>query len=118
MALALPQIDRITSNSTKQVKNRDLKAQFGNGYSQNTKDGINSDIDVWKIEIAPAEGADLVELDNFFASVSTTEWFTWTPLGEVTEKKWRVNKDSLNRKMINTTKFKFNFTMTQAFDLG
>lgn len=118
MALALPQTDRITATSSKKITNRILVVQFGDGYTQQTRDGINSDIDVWKIEIAPAVGADLTELDNFFASVGVTEWFTWTPLGEVTEKKWRINKDSLTRKMINTSKFKFDFTMTQAFDLG
>ena len=118
MAEALPLVDRITANSAKTVENRILEAQFGNGYKQSTKDGINSDIDHWTIQYAPLEGANLTNVDSFLSTVGVTEWFTWTPIGEAVEKKWTIDKDSINRKMLNTTKFLVSFKMTQDFTLG
>lgn len=118
MAETLPLTDRITSKSKMSQENRNLEAQFGNGYRQEAPDGLNHTIDKWFLEFAPVEGDNLITMNTFLNTVGTTEWFTWTPLGELTVKKWTIDKDSIERLMINTEKFIIQFKITQNFSLG
>jgi phage-related protein len=117
-APVLPLTNRITSSSSKSTKNRILEAQFGNGYRQAANDGINSSIDTWSLQFAPLSGTNLTTMQTFLSTVGVTVWFTWTPLGESTSKKWRIDKDSVKANMINTTTYIYNFSITQCFDLG
>jgi phage-related protein len=117
-APAMPLTIKITSNSFKGQKDRILSAQFGNGFNQVAPDGLNSIIDTWSIQYMPLRGTDLTTINTFLATVGVTTWFTWTPLGETVSKKWRIDKDSIQKKMINTSTFLISFTMTQQFDLG
>jgi len=118
MAQTLPLTNKITNKSTKKVKNRILEAKFGDGYRQVANDGLNSSIDTWKIQYAPLSGAELATLDTFLSSVGVTNWFTWVPIGETITKKWRIDKDSINRKLLNTSTYMVSFSITQCFDLG
>ena len=111
----LPQTDRITANSRKTVKNRVLEAQFGDGYLQRVDDGVNSIIETWEIQIAPLEGDNLTQIRSFIDTVGTTVPFEWTPLGETVAKNWRIDPNSLQIQMINTSKFIYSFTMTRIF---
>ncbi len=118
MVETLPLIKLITTASIKTVENRILEAQFGNGYRQVTSDGLNSNIDKWKIQYAPITGVNLATLDTFLNTVGVIDWFTWIPLGETTSKKWRIDKNSLTRTMLDTSRYAIKFTITQSFDLG
>lgn len=118
MALPLPHIKNITRASHRTTDNRVLQAQFGSGYTQIARDGLNSDIDSWVISYSPLEDTKLADLEAFFTTVGAVEWFTWTPIGETVEKKWRIDPGSLKRTMLTTSKFVFTFNMTQQFDLG
>ena len=118
MPETLPLTTKITIESQKSQVNRLLAAQFGDGYSQVANDGLNSSIDVWEIRYAPLSGANLITIDAFLSIVKASQWFTWTPFGEVVEKKWRINKDSIKRNMISTELYMVGFQMTQVFDLG
>lgn len=118
MPETLPLVPKITINSQKSQTNRNLFSQFGDGYSQVASDGLNSDIDSWEIRYAPLDATDLTTLDAFLSIVKTVAWFTWTPFGEVTEKKWRIEKDSIKRLMISTEKYTISFKINQVFDLG
>jgi phage-related protein len=117
-APVLPLLGKITNESSKTSKNRILEAQFGNGYRQVAKDGINSTIDTWSLQFSPLYGTDLTTMQTFISTVGVTVWFTWTPLGESVSKKWRIDKDSIKTTLINTTKFIYSFSITQCFDLG
>jgi phage-related protein len=117
-ALTLPLINKITKTSSKTSEDRILSAQFGNGYRQVAKDGLNSEIDKWSLQFAPLTGADLTTMNDFLASVGVDVWFNWIPLGELVNKKWRIDKDSKKPRMINFTTYEINFSITQCFDLG
>jgi phage-related protein len=117
-ALALPLICKITTQSTLSTSNRIISAQYGNGFEQIAPDGLNSNIDTWDIIYAPLEGTDLTTLLTFISTVDVVSWFTYTPLGESTSKKWRIVKDSIKRNMISTTKWQMSFSIKQCFDLG
>ena len=117
-ALALPLTCKITTQSTLSTVNRILLAQYGNGFKQVANDGLNNSIDTWALVYAPLEGTDLTTLLTFIDTVGTVAWFTYTPLGESTSKKWRIVKDSIKRNMLSTTKWQMNFSIEQCFDLG
>ena len=118
MAEALPLLGKITAQSQMGQTHRNLAAQFGDGYLQIAPDGLNSVIDNWELRFAPLEGADLTTMNAFLLLVGTTEWFTWTPLGEVIEKKWLIEADSVKKLMLNTSTFIISFKILQVFDLG
>jgi phage-related protein len=109
---------KITNQAKKTVTNRLLTAQFGNGYSQVAKDGINSNIDKWDLTFAPLMDADLEEANTFFDTVGVDKWFGWIPIGETVAKKFRVDKDSYEKQMLNFTTFIIRVKITQCFDQG
>ena len=109
---------KFTSQSVKTVTNRTLQASFGNGYTQIAKDGINSNTDNWTLYTMPLKGTDLTTMDSFFTTVGCDQWFYWTPLGELDQKKFRVVKDSFTKNMLNFTLFTITVKITQCFDNG
>lgn len=109
---------KITINSQKTTTNRLLIAQYGNGYGQYANDGLNSNIDKWNIEIAPIDASIKASWEAFYAAVGNIYVFTWTPPGETLVKKWRIDKDSVKLKLISTTKYAINMSITQQFDVG
>lgn len=120
-ALPLPLVDHLTIES-QQIAPQDrlIVAQFGNGYRQVAKDGFNSKIERWNMVYVPLDGISLTTLDTFFNTVGCDAWFTWTPFGESTSKKWRIDAGTLVRKRLekNSSLFQYSFTMTQDFNLG
>lgn len=112
----LPQRDRITTNSRRIITNRVMVAQYGNGYKQIAKDGINANRDQWDIQIAPLTGADLTLVQQFFDDVGTNIFFEWTPLGETIAKNWLVVPDSLSWPMISTETMLAEFQIEQVFE--
>jgi phage-related protein len=117
-ALTLPLSGLLSSNSVLTSSDRELSAQFGNGYAQVAVDGFNNEIEKWYLEYIPLDGDNLITLNTFLDTVKTNQWFYWTPLGETIVKKWRRVKDTKNRKMINFETYIVTFSITQAFDLG
>jgi len=118
-APTLPFTNKVTRNSSKRPDNRILSAQFGNGFGQYAKDGLNSRFAKWDIQMAPITGAaNIATMEAFLNLVGSDVWFTWTPLGETVPKKWRIDKGSERPRMIHKTSWEYNFTITQCFDLG
>jgi phage-related protein len=109
---------KLSAQSKKSVQNRILVAQYGNGYSQVVKDGINSNTDKWDLTFIPLSGTALTTLNSFFTLVGCDVWFSWVPIGETISKKFRVDKDSLQKTMINFTMYVITVKITQCFDLG
>ena len=101
-------------------KNRVIKASFGNGYMQVAKDGLNDKIDSWKLIYKPLQDTELQNLRDFIDQVGCDVWFTWTPFGESTSKKWSIVEDSYEEtffKICNNVII-ISFTIIQRFDLG
>lgn len=71
---------------------RTLKAQFGDGYSQQCADGINNVYDTWALSWAGA-AADVTPVKSFLDALQGYLPFYWTaPLG--TQQLYRVDMSS------------------------
>ena len=67
---------------------RKLKTQFGGGYMQEAKDGINARLRIWSLVFNPihatigmgASNANLKDIDAFLQARGGVEKFLWTQL--------------------------------------
>lgn len=108
----------ISTNSKKSVKDRVRKAQFGDGYLQVSKDGLNSTQDFWELSFEPLTGSAKIDMETFLNTYGCETVFLWTPLGESTAKKWSRVENSLEIQLLSTEMYVIKFTIQQRFDLG
>lgn len=104
--------------STKTRKNRILTAQYGNGYAQYANDGINSQYDEWELQLRNLSSTDRSTMNTFYETVGSVVWFTWTPPGDSSSKKWRIVKDTYKETSSGGLIYNISFTVQQQFDLG
>jgi len=74
--------------STKSVKARILKNEFGDGYSQRAADGLNNTPAEWSLTWAGQSYTDIDTLEAFFEGLGGWDTIEWTPYREGTEKKF------------------------------
>jgi phage-related protein len=67
-------------NATPVHQPRVKTAQFGDGYRQDTPDGINNNLASWNLTFNRAR-AEIEAIAAFFTSKGGVERFTWTPSG-------------------------------------
>lgn len=115
MAQALPLTGYISQASTKSRKNRVLKAQFGDGYSQAAPDGINNLVDTWNIVYDNLSSSDRATLWTALDTVGSWDYFTWTPIGELSQKKFRVTSQGASESVKAGNIYSISFTMEQVF---
>ena len=61
--------------------------QFGDGYSQRVRFGLNTDLKVWSLRfLVSEEGAD--EIEAFLEARGGAEHFEWSPPDETDTYKW------------------------------
>ena len=61
---------------------RVLKAQFGDGYSQEVADGINNEVQSWPLQFVGTR-AEVIAIRDFFRRHGGYKGFFWTPpMGE------------------------------------
>jgi phage-related protein len=61
-----------------------LKAQFGDGYVQRARNGINNVVPSWPIKIDVLENSDAIAIDNFLTELGGCDPFYWrNPYGIV-----------------------------------
>ena len=60
------------------IKPRILQAKFGDGYSQDTRDGVNNLLEVWKLSFTRRTAAEVTAIDTFLMSAAGTSQFVWT----------------------------------------
>ena len=63
-------------------KPRKLESTFGDGYSQRTADGINTNPREWNLSFAFASEATMDLIDDFFETRGGATSFTWIPPGK------------------------------------
>jgi len=83
----LPSI-RPSLTSSKSVKARILKNEFGDGYSQRAADGLNNTPASWTLIWGGRTKADIDTLEAFFEGLGGWDTIEWTPEHESTEKKF------------------------------
>lgn len=81
-------------NSPLSVEPRVLTAQFGDGYSQRTGDGINIAPRTWALTFSSRTTAEKDVIDSFLQARNGIESFDWTPptgaAGKFLCKAWQV----------------------------
>lgn len=110
--------EKILRSVVRNRKGNMLEAQFGQGFRQVARDGINSSIDLYKLEFAMLEGATRIAMLDFLQTFWYDKIFLWTPLGEPTPLKWRIDKDSITEIPVSSSATTVSFSITQQFDLG
>ena len=83
------------------AKPRIREAQFGDGYSQRSADGLNSHRRTWNLKFTARRGVYADAIDDFLkARKGGVEWFWWTPLRsppvKVTCRTWNKEEHSFN----------------------
>jgi phage-related protein len=116
-APAFPSIN-ISQQSSKMRKNRVLIAQFGGGYGQYAKDGLNSQYDEWSLVLQNLTSTERATVNTFYETVGSDVWFTWTAPGDSSSKKWRIMKDTFRENPVSGNLYTINMTIQQQFDLG
>jgi phage-related protein len=114
MPAALPLTNMISQSSSVTREYKTLSAEFGNGYSQDIPDGINWIRDKWTIEyenLTPAERDTLVAVLD---AVGSWDIVTWTPYGESTQRKFKVDKAGFSASFTGTF-WNISFTLNQRF---
>lgn len=75
-----------TAGATVAVRPRVRVAQFGDGYSQRTRDGLNAQPQQWSIEWSPVSQTDAETIVEFFAARGGVEAFRFTPPGQTVQR--------------------------------
>lgn len=68
----------VAYNSSKTVKPRVKQAKFGDGYSQESPDGINNVAEEWNVVFENIDNSTFVSIENFFKSLKGYISFNWT----------------------------------------
>jgi phage-related protein len=113
---ALPIFWKIDKSSQKSKNIYNITTRFGDNYQQIAPDGLHSTKDNWVVNWS---NLTLVEKNSFESLINERgSWtiYIWTPLYEVTSKKFRMVKDSYNYQAVNNNSFKVSMKILQIFD--
>lgn len=111
-----------STNFRKQVKARNIVAQFGEGYAQRTAESINTQSNSWTLSFVNQPIDVAVAIETFLSTAGTgiatnagNTYFLWTPPNSNVQYKvvcdnWDIEDTSHISRTINTT---FN----RVFDL-
>lgn len=82
---------KIDSRSVYTPDRRTLEAPFGDGYSQNVNDGINSLNEEWAMKFSHRPKADIAAIKTFLDTVGKVTPFYWTAPIDTVAKLWRLD---------------------------
>lgn len=117
MPTALPLTDKISQVSQASRNYRIKAVQYGNGYSQRAKDGINNVQDAWNITYRSLSSTDYTTLMNALNTYAATgDHFTWTAPIDTVSKKW-ILSESVAISKPSGNYYTVSFTLTQVFDV-
>ena len=76
-----------TYGASKTSRPRVLNVQFGDGYSQRVRFGLNTDLKNWNLTWQVSE-TDADTIESFLEARAGVESFEWTPLDSSTAYRW------------------------------
>ena len=76
-----------TYGASKTSRPRVLNVQFGDGYSQRVRFGLNTDLKTWNLTWNVSE-TDADTIESFLEARAGVESFEWTPLDTSTSYRW------------------------------
>lgn len=115
MPQALPLTSRISQGSTRTRTNRVRSAQFGDGYSQEAPDGINSLVDTWSLTFEHLDASERALMWAFLDNVGSWDIVTWTPIGSLTQQKFKVTPDGATESPQSGDHYAISFSLKQVF---
>lgn len=112
---AFPLPDRISQSSTRHPKQRVLKAQYGDGYSQTVADGTNSMYDEWSLTLENLTKAEFDIFQAWYLTVGCTVRWTWKPFNSATTKTWKFVSDTYGESYPSGNTTTITITASQEF---
>lgn len=113
---ALPLTTFISQASTRNRTFNRLIAQYGDGYTQRAPNGINSIVDKWNLVYENLSSGNRTTVQDFITLHGAWTYFTWTPPGEVAEKRWIIEGE-VNETAQAGNLFTITIPIKQVFDL-
>jgi phage-related protein len=98
----------------RKIKRRVNKAQFGDGYSQRSGDGLNASPRVYTAAWAAIKADEAEAYEAFFDAHKSTP-FRWTPPLESAERKWTAGDSDTN--YVGGSTVSFSVQLEEVFDL-
>jgi phage-related protein len=86
--LTLPQPRNPDEDSTKAVEPRVRRTDFGDGYAQRSRAGINNIDEKWSVSWSILTATEASAMDDFFRMQGGVDWFWWRAPGDSVAKKW------------------------------
>lgn len=94
---------------TEVSKPRVRKAQFGDGYEQRLRFGLNTDLKTWQLTFKARNGTETAGIRSFLQARAGVESFTWTPplwgatAGQYVCDEWQITADAHDLNTITAT---------------
>ena len=92
----------VSYNSSKSVKPRVKQAKFGDGYSQESPDGINNVSEEWNVSFDNLDFSTFNAIESFFKATKGYIAFDWTTpdglSGKFKCREWQFSHSSFERR--------------------
>lgn len=116
MPTAMPYPEFIDQSATRKGTQRVLSAEYGDGYSHDTPDGINSKRDMWSNVTYPNmtlfyRNIIVVALE----SVGQTDYLTWAPLPGGPTKRFKITSDGYTETFPAGHLYTISFSLREVF---
>jgi len=93
--------------ASKSVEARVASIKFGDGYSQETADGLNNVVETWSVSFTGKTRTAIQAIDDFIAALKGFQPFEWTTPENRTKKfrckKWAPSYNHDNDCSLNAT---------------
>jgi phage-related protein len=100
--------------SSRPVRPRINSAQFGDGYSQRSEDGLNSSTRTFQAQWPALSVDQQTEIEDFLEDHKSTP-FLWTPPLQTIERKWIASDWTPGYNQVDIVSL--SATFTEVFDL-
>lgn len=108
--------NKITFDSQKTKVIQEISASFGDNYQQIAPAGMNPIKDSWTINWKNLTATEKDIIENSIIKTGSWDIYIWTPLYENNQKKFRIIKDSYERKASSSHSFQVSIKFKQVFD--
>lgn len=115
MPAALPLQSLISQASTGATEFRIIEMKYGNGYGQRAADGLNNSVSSWEVSWENILASEQTTIITAFETARGVDYFTWTPPGSASEKKFIVKKYS--QAAMSGEIYSVSASLEQTFDL-
>ena len=95
-----------------------LETDFGDGYSQRVRMGLNSDPKTWDLRFDNRADAERDQIRNFLEARGGAEAFDWTTLYGQTGRKWICKEWNIDPTHANNNQIRAKFQQVFEFNTG